>query len=135
MAPRTWICQRQSKGVKCGHVNLKRLQICEECGKKRPRTKPLAHRRVMKVPYPHWVDKFGEVCGICGSPPTPGKKLMRDHDHRLGYARGLLCWTCNHSLATWRDLEWHKKAVAYLERSLADREEFEALLRRYDPLQ
>jgi len=36
------------------------------------------------------------TCEICGRPPKPGgRALHRDHNHRTGAQRGLLCFTCN----------------------------------------
>lgn len=32
-----------------------------------------------------------KVCAICGST----EKLVRDHDHKTGYIRGILCEVCN----------------------------------------
>ncbi|MVU76009.1 hypothetical protein GPX89_01975 [Nocardia sp. ET3-3] len=33
-------------------------------------------------------------CAICGDSPTR-RGLVRDHDHRTGLIRGLLCYSCN----------------------------------------
>lgn len=123
MASRTWKCQRVRGGERCGHINPKRKRICEACGLKRPPTKKLAHRHVLEVfPYSMWVEMFGETCGICGAEPKPGKKLMRDHDHRAAPddprgMRGLLCFRCNHQLPIWATIEWLEKALAYLKRA------------------
>jgi hypothetical protein len=40
------------------------------------------------------------LCAICGRPPTTTRRnlspvLDRDHDHKTGYVRGLLCRRCN----------------------------------------
>jgi hypothetical protein len=120
MAPRTWTCQRQSGGVKCGAVNPKRLQICPTCGKRRPATKQVAHRKVLELPYEAYVIANGgsENCGICGRPPPEGGRHRKDHEHKGdGLARGLLCWTCNLALRDFATVEWHRGAAAYLERA------------------
>ena len=123
MAERTWICQRVEDGAKCGHTNPKRRHICERCGKKRPPTKKLAHKHCLEVfPYKTWVMFFGETCNICGRVPDEGKKLMRDHDHRVKLGdptagmRGLLCFRCNHQLPAHADLKWTGLAYQYLQR-------------------
>lgn len=123
MAAHTWTCPRVRDGEKCAHVNPKRKQICEKCGGRRAPTKKLAHRHVLEVfPYETWVILFSELCGICGDPPKPGKKLMRDHDHRVkpddptGGMRGLLCFRCNRQLPTWATIEWMEWGTAYLRR-------------------
>ena len=72
-----------------------------------------------EMPYEVCVEKFGEICGICGAKPPAGRKLYRDHDHhRVGVMRGLLCMTCNRAL-TQRidDPVWLEKAAAYLRQS------------------
>lgn len=74
------------------------------------------HRRALEEPYEAWVERYGERCGICGAPPKT-KRLHRDHDHRTGRARGLLCFRCNRLLPTYATLEWLRSAVAYIERS------------------
>lgn len=37
----------------------------------------------------------GIVCEVCGAPPKK-RALHRDHDHRTGRERGLLCFVDNH---------------------------------------
>lgn len=43
------------------------------------------------------------VCNICGKLPeeTETKRLVRDHNHKTGYIRGLLCDPCNGRLGTY----------------------------------
>jgi hypothetical protein len=72
---------------------------------------------VLDRPYAWWAERFGERCGICGAEPKPGKKLHRDHDHRTGVARGLLCFSCNRGLPHYATLEWLDRARAYLART------------------
>jgi hypothetical protein len=60
----------------------------------------------------------GEACGICGAVRKPGgNRLHRDHDHRTGRARGILCFPCNSALRPYMTLEWLRAAVAYVERA------------------
>jgi hypothetical protein len=118
--PRTWTCQRQSGGEKCRHVNPKRKQICEACGKKRSKTKTVAHQQVLQLPYEAYVLANGgsECCGICGRPPPEGGTHRRDHEHKGdGLVRGILCWTCNLSLRDFATPEWLWAAADYLERA------------------
>lgn len=100
MASRTWTCQRVTAKVKCGHVNPKVKRICERCGKRRPETKRAAHFDALKIPYEIYVVlNGGELCGICGRPPSNDKRLDRDHEHAGdGLPRGLLCHSCNRTL-------------------------------------
>lgn len=59
----------------------------------------------------------GEFCGVCGRPPSRGRRLDRDHDHQTGRPRGLLCNRCNRNLPSWVTIEWLGKAGKYLERN------------------
>lgn len=43
-------------------------------------------------------DHQKHVCFICGSAPSPGRRLATDHDHKTGLIRGLLCARCNRIL-------------------------------------
>lgn len=61
----------------------------------------------------------GNVCEICGNPPKQ-RALHRDHDHKTGKQRGLLCFTCNRFILG-------KYATAAKLRAAAD------YLDRYDP--
>lgn len=118
MAERKWTCQRISKGKKCGIENPKRKLYCVACGKKRPPTKRPDHMKALDDPYEYFVAvNGGDFCGICGRVPEPGKKLHRDHDHRSGAARGVLCFPCNLQLKNGYTPEWHRAAADYLERA------------------
>jgi hypothetical protein len=117
-AARVWTCQRRVNKVKCGQVNPRRLQICTKCGKRRPATKQPSHMAILKtVTYEQCVERWGEHCGICGAPrPPSGRRLNRDHDHKTGELRGLLCTRCNRQLPDWVDADWLLLAHAYLVR-------------------
>jgi len=41
-------------------------------------------------------------CAACQTPPT-NRQLHRDHSHRTGYFRGLLCGNCNMALGLLKD--------------------------------
>lgn len=113
----TWRCRRQSKGVKCGHINPGVKRTCRVCGKPRPTRNVPAHLAVLaEMPYEQWVTRFGERCGICGRVPSTRRRLDRDHDHRSGQARGLLCARCNRALPNWVTAQWLRAAADYLER-------------------
>jgi len=103
--------------VQCGHVNPNRRRKCQRCGKPRARRKPPAHMAVLDNPYEWWVATFGERCGICGRPPSPGRRLDRDHDHRTGVARGLLCHRHNRGLDWFNGPAELRAAADYLERT------------------
>jgi hypothetical protein len=114
-----WTCQRVTRGQKCGAHNPNRLRICPACGKRRPPRKRPLHMSALNVPYDYYIRiNGGELCGICGKPPTPGRRLDRDHEHKgVGTPRGLLCWDCNKWLRGFMTPEWLRAAAAYLERT------------------
>lgn len=73
-----------------------------------------AHMKALVVPYEDYVAlNRGEECGICGAKPK-SRRLDRDHDHRTGKPRGLLCHRCNRALPNWVTVEWLKAAQAYI---------------------
>ena len=110
---RFWTCG----GCKTRHPRTK--QKCT-CGRKRPKATPPKHRAVLDNPYEWWVERFGEACGICGAGPSATRRLDRDHDHESGAARGLLCHRCNRTLGRGITLDWCRRAVEYLERSVRE---------------
>lgn len=62
----------------------------------------------------------GEFCAICRRKPSKVRRLDRDHDHKTGKPRGLLCARCNRSLPAWVTAEWLRDAADYLERTEGD---------------
>lgn len=105
---RIWTCR------KCKAKNPRIKQLCE-CGQRRPPRRVPKHQLVLELmPYEEWVGRFGERCGICGRPPGPNRRLDRDHDHRDGVPRGLLCHRCNRALPDWVTIEWLQRAIEYL---------------------
>lgn len=114
-----WTCRRQKQGVKCGWLNTGRKRKCESCGGERWKKSKPKHMAVLAtMTYDDFVELSGgsEVCGICATPPK-AKRLARDHDHRTGKARGLLCFQCNSALRDYMTLDWMRRAVRYLERT------------------
>jgi hypothetical protein len=78
-----------------------------------PKRRP-KHLAVLKNPYEWWAERFPEQCGICGREPSGKRRLDRDHDHRTGEPRGLLCHRCNRALPNWVTPEWLMAAHRYL---------------------
>lgn len=113
---RTWTCQRVVDGERCRTVMPRVKQLCVTCGGPRPAPRRPKHQLILELPYDAWAQEFGDRCGICGRPPGPSRNLDRDHDHRTGEARGLLCHRCNRALPDWMTQDWLRKAIAYLER-------------------
>lgn len=118
---RVWRCRRVQAGEQCGTLNLRVKQRCTMCGGPRPKPRQPAHRAVLTdMAYDAWVALFGESCGICRRKPTARRRLDRDHDHKTGEMRGLLCARCNQALPSWCNPAWLRAAADYLERA-ADR--------------
>ena len=124
MAPRTWTCQRQTAGVRCGHVNERKYKICRACEKRRPASK----RTKAQAPvdsYEWYVERQGgEYCVIgrmldkpCGKgPQASGRRFARDHDHGTDTPRGLLCFRHNQQLKAGFDARTLRAMADYLER-------------------
>ncbi len=115
---KTWLCP-------CGTRNERVKQRCtnEDCRRKRPkrRTKVLAHPQddYTAVYVPLSAEIHGvtdESCCICGRPRTQDARHDRDHDHRTGWPRGIVCFRCNKELLRHATLEQARQVVAYLER-------------------
>jgi hypothetical protein len=74
--------------------------------------------QALNLTYEQYVDlNGGEHCGICGNHQKDGgPRLHRDHDHRTGKPRGLLCFPCNSALRPYMTADWVRRALEYLER-------------------
>jgi hypothetical protein len=113
---RYWTCR------KCSTMTPRRKQKCQSCGGPRPVRRRPKHMAALDLPYEAYVElNGGEHCGICGTVRKPGgNRLHRDHDHRTGLARGILCFRCNAALRPYMTLVWLRAAVKYVERAGPD---------------
>ena len=114
---------------KCGHRNDRTggRRKCVNCREALPKRRVPKHAGVLRdTSYEKWAslsvaihggDK--DACAMCRRPKPDTGNHERDHDHRTGLARGLLCYRCNHQLARNHTLETARALVAYLERSEA----------------
>ena len=83
--------------------------------KRKAKRKP-AHMKALELSYEQYIEiNGGEHCGICQSAPK-SRRLDRDHDHKTGRPRGLLCHLCNRALSTRVTPEWLAAAALYLAR-------------------
>lgn len=115
----------------CGTRNPRQNQRCTnpDCRKPRPKKRVPAHAQTLRDdPYELYVQTAqaihgvtDESCCACGKPRTQERHHDRDHDHKTGQRRGLLCGGnrgCNVLL-----LPYHTAAVA---RAIAEALEREA---------
>lgn len=115
---RTWRCQKVSKGVRCGTDNPRVKQRCATCGGPRPAVRKPAHRAILdSMPYEAWEVRYGALCNLCGAARSQKQRLCRDHDHKTGAPRGLLCVKCNRALPAWVTPQWLRRAAEYIEQS------------------
>jgi len=112
-----WTCRRQSEQRICGTRNPGRKQKCERCGGAKPKRSRPKHMVALEAPYEAYVALTGgDRCGICLRPRSEkDKRLHRDHDHKRGTPRGLLCFRCNTALRYWITPEWLRAAADYLD--------------------
>lgn len=127
-----WTCPK----CKTRQPRVKQKCLTDGCEGRRPARRRPKHQLVLEYPLEWWIARFGSTCpscngegcdgcadglvqrcGVCGRPPGPNRNLDRDHSHLDGSARGLLCHRCNRALASWVDVDWLMKAVAYLQRA------------------
>lgn len=120
MSRQGWLCR-------CGYRNEPAHVKCRGagCGRRRPRRRVPTHARTLQeLSFEEWAALSQRVhggelysCALCGRPPTEGRRHDRDHDHRTGRPRGLLCWKCNRELVRHITLEEARAVVAYFERA------------------
>lgn len=131
--PRCKTCRR-SAGVEYRAANVERLKVlAKESRARRVEADPtykareclkrsLAKFGATMEDYEAMVEAQGGLCAICGRAPDPEhpkpteRVLQKDHCHREGGLRGLLCGPCNRGLGQFGDdLDRLRAAVAYLE--------------------
>lgn len=129
MSPRRkrfWTCTRRTDGVKCNTLNENAKRKCTACGKPKPAARRPKHMVALEGSYEQFVEiNGGEFCGICGAAPKT-KRLDRDHCHKTGTPRGVLCPICNRHLGHWYTAEWLRAAADYLDRHAARLEDMAA---------
>ena len=116
-----WTCRRKILGTPCSRVNPSSVRKCRACGTRKPAKRKPKHMQALEIPYELYVQlNGGPHCGICGAvQKLGGRKLHRDHDHKTGKPRGVLCFRCNTALPSWVTAEWLELATAYLQRAEA----------------
>jgi hypothetical protein len=116
---RYWRCRRVTAGEVCGELNLAVKKKCYACGKPKPPKRKPKHMSALELNYVEYVKlNGGERCGICGAVAAT-RRLHRDHDHRTGAPRGLLCFRCNTALPNRITPDWLRSAAVYLERAMS----------------
>lgn len=115
---RYWRCTRQENGIVCRQLNLASKRNCTACGKPRPARRKPKHLVALEASYEHYVElNGGDRCAIClRERNEKDRRFDRDHCHRTGRPRGLLCHKCNRALASWVTPEWLRAAAEYMER-------------------
>ena len=68
---------------------------------------------VSDAEYARLLEAQGGHCALCPNTPKT-RRLHVDHDHATGKVRGLLCYRCNRTIATWVDERWALRLSAYL---------------------
>lgn len=114
---RYWTCYRQKDGRKCLARNPRVKQKCEQCGGSRPAPRKAKHMVALEAPYEYYVElNGGDRCAICLRERQPSdRRLDRDHCHKTGQPRGLLCHRCNRALPHWMTAPWLRAAADYLD--------------------
>lgn len=106
----------------CLTVNENRFRKCQACGKPLPKRRRPAHLAALKQPYEVYValNDGSENCAVCGRPPG-SRRNHRDHDHRTGEPRGILCFRHNSMIDPRATAEEFEGLAAYLRRHEARR--------------
>jgi Recombination endonuclease VII len=115
-----WVCRRRVDGRLCMERNPNRKQLCAKCGGRKPQKRRPKHMAALELPYEVYLEMNDgqDRCAICLRERTEkDKRLHRDHDHRTGRARGLLCFPCNKRLSYDVTPEWLRAAADYLEKA------------------
>jgi hypothetical protein len=89
-----------------------------EANKSRDRRKSLIRRYgITDVDYQNMLTRQGGKCALpsCGAVPVAGEhRFPVDHDHETGRVRGILCSSCNRSIAILDDSLLLKDAIEYV---------------------
>lgn len=113
-----WTCQRRHNGQPCKHQNPNRKRKCLQCGGPKPVKRRPKHMVALELSYEEFVVlNQGDRCAVClRERGEKDRRFDRDHCHKTGRPRGLLCHRCNRQLAHWVTPEWLRAAAEYMER-------------------
>ena len=115
-----WSCR------KCKYRNERAKRKCLFCGAAKPKKHVPKHARTLRDDgYEHYVEVAevlhgvtDERCCVCGRPKSEERRHDRDHDHRTGHPRGLVCSLDNRLMKyTQLDAARAKLIWQYLERA------------------
>lgn len=85
--------------------------------RKKPPAPKLPKGPFYETAYARRLREQGGVCAICDRKPDPGQRFDRDHNHKTGEQRKLLCSNCNKGLGLFRDSTYFlDRAVGYLDK-------------------
>lgn len=117
MPAKYWACPRcgtrnERRFVRCNHYERVAFGKEVRCEGRRRKTRRPKHEEVLRGDtYPLFVQAARDIHGVtdesccaCGKPRTQERHHDRDHDHRTGNPRGLLCpgnRGCNVLLVPW----------------------------------
>lgn len=58
---------------------------------------------ITEADYDAMLAKQDGKCAVCHQPPKKTRRLAVDHNHKTGYVRGLLCFSCNYGIGVFND--------------------------------
>ncbi len=85
-------------------INHQRIMASEGTPARRRQSAACARLKrtgITQAQYDAMQEEQGGVCAICRN--ASGQTLHVDHDHKTGYARGLLCRDCNRGIGCLKD--------------------------------
>jgi hypothetical protein len=122
VAKRYWLCP----SCKTRNERTKRKCVGEGCKRSRPAPRKPKHAVALDRSYEHYIEVAellhgidDESCCVCRTPRSQHRRHDRDHDHKTGLPRGLLCVRHNQMLDSRTSPAELRALAEYLERAAA----------------